>query len=339
MIAACSVAWIPGACEEASASTLTTEEWFECLDDLADRLDANDFWYSNDNNSRTFSGALRKSKVTNCARYVTWALQDFRIIDKKTVMWIKKGGGIGGNASSIRHNSKLKIMHPNKKARACSLRPGDICGWKDFQHTAVYAGKDSHGNMLWYSAGRDGGKRSGSKTYFKASRVKRKRRSSRYNGTISTVIRIQGLESETKLKTGKLHEMQDESDEALVIDSDLDGQAGGLPEYAKLEQSISAGLDAGTLFEDDTDAAPEPEVPINSGEDATEPDGDNLVIDGSDIKGEEEAEAYEEEVQETAGNQETYESPETADGEELLWDGVMFAGAIISLASTRRRRI
>lgn len=172
--------------------------WFDALNKVANNVEDKGFWYSNSNNSRSYSGALKNHKVTNCARYVSWALQEFKIIDKHTVFWIKKGGGIGGNASSIRKNSKLTILHPGKRAAKCGLKPGDICGWKNFQHTAVYAGKDSKGNMLWYSAGRDGCKKSGSKYYFKAGRIIARKRAARYDGTISTVIRIKNLkESES----------------------------------------------------------------------------------------------------------------------------------------------
>ena len=42
---------------------------------------------------------------------------------------------------------KYNLGHPG----SAGLEPGDIVGWKT--HTCVYAGKDSNGNMLWYTAG------------------------------------------------------------------------------------------------------------------------------------------------------------------------------------------
>lgn len=337
-ISVCSIACIPVFSDDLHvyASALTTEDWFYSLDNLADRLDANNFWYSNDNNSRTYKGALKKAKVTNCARYVTWALQDFGIIDKHTVFWIKKGGGIGGDASRIRKNDKLKILHPDRRASACKLEPGDICGWKDFQHTAVYAGTDSHGNRLWYSAGRDGGSKSGSRTYFKARKLKARKRASRYDGTISTVIRIKGL---TKGRAHAVTEVKEKTGESANIEvgdiSIIDGN----------NQDIRASVqsNSGLLAEADGNAEPDitPEVPAEPGTNGDTESPDNaLVLDGSDIKGESDEEAPEEATEEIPDEQEdenTYESPETSDGGLVILDGVILAAAMTVVSRMRRR--
>ncbi len=164
------------------------DEWFECLDQLAYEMEENKFWYSNSNNSRTFEGALKKAKVSNCARYVAWALQRFGVVDGDKVFWLEKGGGIKGDASAIKNNPNLTILYFGKASAKCDLEPGDICGWKSIRHTAVYAGKDAGGRMLWYSAGGEGGT-----IYFKADKMIAKPRGGAYNGVITTVIRIKGL--------------------------------------------------------------------------------------------------------------------------------------------------
>lgn len=181
--------------EETPVSTGKTkcDEWFECLDQLAYEMEENKFWYSNSNNSRTFEGALKKAKVSNCARYVAWALQRFGVVDGDKVFWLEKGGGIKGDASAIKNNPNLTILYFGKASAKCDLEPGDICGWKSIRHTAVYAGKDAGGRMLWYSAGGEGGTRSGGKIYFKADKMIAKPRGGAYNGVITTVIRIKGL--------------------------------------------------------------------------------------------------------------------------------------------------
>ena len=189
---------------EVYATSGDVQSWYECLDKLADKMAKEHFWYSNSDNSRSYAGAMKRKRVSNCARYVTWALQNYGIISKDKVFWMKKGGAIGGDSGSIKNNSRLKVLHPNKAAAKCGLKPGDICGWKGMQHTAVYAGKNKKGQLLWYSAGRDGGTTSHGRTYFVSRKVKAKCRADRYNGTISTVIRIRKFkESVSNKKTVK----------------------------------------------------------------------------------------------------------------------------------------
>lgn len=142
--------------------------------------------------------------MTNCAIYVSWALQDAGIIKKGQVFWIDKGGAIRGKRKTcITKNNKLKILHPHKKAKHAGLKKGDICGWDSHIHTAVYAGRDAKGRTLWYSAGRDGGVKKNGKWYFKAGKTKAKVRAARYDGKIATVIRIRDLKAAPAKKTKK----------------------------------------------------------------------------------------------------------------------------------------
>ena len=107
-------------------------------------LEAFGFHYSVNGGKGSYRKSKEKRRVTNCAIYVSWALQDAGIIKKGQVFWIDKGGAIRGKRKTcITKNNKLKILHPHKKAKHAGLKKGDICGWDSHIHTAVYAGRDA----------------------------------------------------------------------------------------------------------------------------------------------------------------------------------------------------
>lgn len=174
---------------DAIAHDKRVADFLNALDSLADRIIANNFWYSNANNSPTYEGALRKKKVTNCARYVSWACQEAGLIPSGATFWLNTR--INGNAGAITGSPYLKVSYPRATASSLDLQPGDIVGWgtKGGQHTAVYAGRDEAGNMTWYSAGGDGAHRSGGKKYFD-SKMKARPRHSYDRHRIDVLIRI-----------------------------------------------------------------------------------------------------------------------------------------------------
>lgn len=188
-----------------SPSAYTYEDWKHSLDRVAENLDKNGFRYSVNGGKGSYRRSKETRRVTNCALYVSWALQDAGIIKKGQVFWIDKGGAIRGKRKScITKNSKLKVLHPHKKAKHAGLKKGDICGWDSHIHTAVYAGRDAKGRTLWYSAGRDGGVKKNGKWYFKAGKTKAKVRAARYDGKIATVIRIRNLKAAPAKKSKKV---------------------------------------------------------------------------------------------------------------------------------------
>lgn len=184
----------PAEAATSSPSAYTYEDWKHSLDRVAENLEKDGFHYSVNGGKGSYRKSKEKRRVTNCAIYVSWALQDAGIIKKGQVFWIDKGGAIRGKRKTcITKNNKLKILHPHKKAKHAGLKKGDICGWDSHIHTAVYAGRDAKGRTLWYSAGRDGGVKKNGKWYFKAGKTKAKVRAARYDGKIATVIRIRNL--------------------------------------------------------------------------------------------------------------------------------------------------
>lgn len=186
----------PAEATTSSPSAYTYEDWKHSLDRVAENLDKDGFRYSVNGGKGSYRRSKETRRVTNCALYVSWALQDAGIIKKGQVFWIDKGGAIRGKRKTcITKNSKLKVLHPHKKAKHAGLKKGDICGWDSHIHTAVYAGRDAKGRTLWYSAGRDGGVKKNGKWYFKAAKTKAKVRAARYDGKIATVIRIRNLKA------------------------------------------------------------------------------------------------------------------------------------------------
>lgn len=194
----------PAEAATSSPSAYTYEDWKHSLDRVAENLEKDGFHYSVNGGKGSYRKSKEKRRVTNCAIYVSWALQDAGIIKKGQVFWIDKGGAIRGKRKTcITKNNKLKILHPHKKAKHAGLKKGDICGWDSHIHTAVYAGRDAKGRTLWYSAGRDGGVKKNGKWYFKAGKTKAKVRAARYDGKIATVIRIRNLKAATAKKPKK----------------------------------------------------------------------------------------------------------------------------------------
>lgn len=211
----------PAEAATSSPSAYTYEDWKHSLDRVAENLEKDGFHYSVNGGKGSYRKSKEKRRVTNCAIYVSWALQDAGIIKKGQVFWIDKGGAIRGKRKTcITKNNKLKVLHPHKKAKHAGLKKGDICGWDSHIHTAVYAGRDAKGRTLWYSAGRDGGVKKNGKWYFKAGKTKAKVRTARYDGKIATVIRIRNLKA-APAKKPKKSKGKSKSVSAVKADEEL----------------------------------------------------------------------------------------------------------------------
>lgn len=125
---------------------------------IAKQMIEKNFTYSQSNLKPTLSAALKSDHRTDCAHYVSYALQALNLLPSGKCIWLDTG--INGNgASYVKTSGKYTITYPNKLPKTINLQVGDICGWGYVingvkgQHTMVYAGKDSKGNLLWYSAG------------------------------------------------------------------------------------------------------------------------------------------------------------------------------------------
>lgn len=280
----------PAEAATSSPSAYTYEDWKHSLDRVAENLEKDGFHYSVNGGKGSYRKSKEKRRVTNCAIYVSWALQDAGIIKKGQVFWIDKGGAIRGKRKTcITKNNKLKILHPHKKAKHAGLKKGDICGWDSHIHTAVYAGRDAKGRTLWYSAGRDGGVKKNGKWYFKAGKTKAKVRAARYDGKIATVIRIRNLKAAPAKKTKKAKSKSKpmsavKADEKLKP-SDKTSEVEFeeiTPEYEE-EEEVSETEDGGPAESTDSPDTPEtnPDTP-ETNPDPTDPEEptENVISGG-----------------------------------------------------------
>lgn len=269
----------PAEAATSSPSAYTYEDWKHSLDRVAENLEKDGFHYSVNGGKGSYRKSKEKRRVTNCAIYVSWALQDAGIIKKGQVFWIDKGGAIRGKRKTcITKNNKLKILHPHKKAKHAGLKKGHICGWDSHIHTAVYAGRDAKGRTLWYSAGRDGGVKKNGKWYFKAGKTKAKVRAARYDGKIATVIRIRNLKvapaKKPKKSKGKSKSMSAVKADEKLKPSDETSEVEFeeiTPEYEE-EEEVSETEDGGPAEPPDPSdtAEPHPDASESHPEDTTE---------------------------------------------------------------------
>lgn len=275
----------PAEAATSSPSAYTYEDWKHSLDRVAENLEKDGFHYSVNGGKGSYRKSKEKRRVTNCAIYVSWALQDAGIIKKGQVFWIDKGGAIRGKRKTcITKNNKLKVLHPHKKAKHAGLKKGDICGWDSHIHTAVYAGRDAKGRTLWYSAGRDGGVKKNGKWYFKAGKTKAKVRAARYDGKIATVIRIRNLKAAPAKKTKKAKakskpvsavkadEKLKPSDETSEVEFEEI-----TPEYEE-EEEVSETEDGGPAESTDLPDTPEPNP--DASESKPEDTAENVISGG-----------------------------------------------------------
>lgn len=272
----------PAEAATSSPSAYTYEDWKHSLDRVAENLEKDGFHYSVNGGKGSYRKSKEKRRVTNCAIYVSWALQDAGIIKKGQVFWIDKGGAIRGKRKTcITKNSKLKVLHPHKKAKHAGLKKGDICGWDSHIHTAVYAGRDAKGRTLWYSAGRDGGVKKNGKWYFKAGKTKAKVRAARYDGKIATVIRIRNLKA-APAKKPKKAKAKSKPMSAVKADEELNhsGETSEVefeeitPEYEE-EEEVSETEDGGPAESTDS-----PETNPDVSESKPEDTAENVISGG-----------------------------------------------------------
>lgn len=112
--------------------------------------------YSNKNNKTDYEEALKQSQVlTNCALFITHALQVAGIFEKKDKFYGSKGTLIKGSAAS-KMGTIGKITTYDKAtvtADKANIPVGAIVTWHE-GHTNVYLGKNDKGQMIWSDAGR-----------------------------------------------------------------------------------------------------------------------------------------------------------------------------------------
>ena len=131
-------------------------EWIKAVKDWEQQMISVKAVYSNKNNKTDYVAALKQKPVTtNCALFVSHALQKIGFLDRKYKFYGHKGTTIKGNgASKLKEIAKITTYSKaNKTTAKVKLIPGDIVTYHE-GHTNVYLGTDSKGNKLWTDAGR-----------------------------------------------------------------------------------------------------------------------------------------------------------------------------------------
>lgn len=165
--------------------------WYAVCTNVGRIMAQKNFRYSNGGVSKSFRTALKKGKRRcNCARYVSWCVQEFGAISRNKTFYATSGGGIHKSFKSW--GNQVSVHRVYRSPSNAGLKEGDICFWDGVPHVCIYAGKSKKGNTLWF----DGGKvatRSNSEgsTYSKYGR----RHLGYLDGrTISYIVRIKALQ-------------------------------------------------------------------------------------------------------------------------------------------------
>lgn len=95
--------------------------------------------------------AAKSKKKTNCATFVSWALQNIGILQSGDLFYCKNSAIHNEHGSATSHlKAKATITKVNATPKNAGLKIGDICGYTT--HTQVFAGwKD--GKPTWYTMG------------------------------------------------------------------------------------------------------------------------------------------------------------------------------------------
>ena len=131
-------------------------EWIQTIKDWEQKMIEVKAVYSNKNNKTDYEVALEQKPVlTNCALFVTHALQVAGIFERKDKFYGSKGTLIKGSAAS-----KMGVIgkittydKANVTADKANIPVGAIVTWHE-GHTNVYLGKNDKGQMQWSDAGR-----------------------------------------------------------------------------------------------------------------------------------------------------------------------------------------
>ena len=133
---------------------LTPEVFFDALVDMGETIVALDLPYSGSAGAAT----LDEADEFNCALFVSWTLQEMGLLPEGKTFWFNDEGHGAGYDYIKKDKEHFRVYHPACPiTEASMLEPGDICGMEIngyAPHTAVFAGRDPEGKMLWYSAGR-----------------------------------------------------------------------------------------------------------------------------------------------------------------------------------------
>lgn len=114
--------------------------------------------YSNSQSATTWKKCINGNKRINCARYVSFALQDIKVLSLGKCVYWKNGKLRGSGADQLKKSDKVRRATPNKSVRTMAkngtLLVGDVCMFSQGNHTMVVGKIDRKtGDVWWYTAG------------------------------------------------------------------------------------------------------------------------------------------------------------------------------------------
>lgn len=136
-----------------STAKTTAQKLVAKLEEMETEMRKLGFRYSNtgSNLASTWADA-KKKKYTNCATYVSWALQEIGVLSAGDLFYCKNRKVNNQRGAAADHlKAKATITTVNAVPKSAGLQIGDICGYTT--HTQVFAGWDSSGAPLWYTMG------------------------------------------------------------------------------------------------------------------------------------------------------------------------------------------
>lgn len=141
-----------------SGKITKVSEWISALENWGKKMIEVGAVYNNSGNKTDYTVALRQKPVTtNCALYVSHALQVAGLFTKTDKFYGATGGSLKGSGVTTLTTKIGKIVAEYPKANTTTdklnLIPGDIITYYE-QHTNVYVGKDAKGKKVWIDAGR-----------------------------------------------------------------------------------------------------------------------------------------------------------------------------------------
>ena len=141
-----------------SGKITKVSEWISTLENWEKKMIEVGAVYNNSGNKTDSTVALKQKPVTtNCALFVTHALQVAGLFAKTEKFYGAKGDSLKGSGVTTLTTKTGKIIAEYPKANTTTdklnLIPGDIVTYYE-QHTNVYVGKDANGKKIWIDAGR-----------------------------------------------------------------------------------------------------------------------------------------------------------------------------------------
>ena len=96
----------------------------------------------------------KKTKRSNCATMICYALQELGLLKPGQIFWINSTAiKCVGSGTKARIKKTFTIKHPKKSPKTAGLKAGYIVGYKDNPHTQEFVKWNKNKKPLWYSWG------------------------------------------------------------------------------------------------------------------------------------------------------------------------------------------